>query len=105
MGRLRKLKIEAIAKANKKILKEQSEETKGTIQIQKFLNKKGITGDDKQPLEEDGLTCNDISCQTGQAISMYQSSIGVLPADGIWGYDTMSKMPEDDKKIYKSLNS
>ena len=105
MSRLRKLKIEAITKANKKILKEQSEETKGTIQIQKFLNKKRITGDDKQPLEEDGLTCNDLSCQTGQAISNYQSSIDVWPADGVWGPDTMDKMSDADKKLYKSLSS
>ena len=65
MSRLRKLKIEAITRANKKILREQSEEAKGTIQIQQFLNAKGITDDSGNTLEEDGLAGD----STSQAIS------------------------------------
>ena len=104
MSRIRKLKIEAIRKANQKVLNEQPHRD-ATIKIQKFLNAKKITGDNGKPLEEDGLTCIDLSCQTAQAISEYQSSIGVWPAEGVWGPDTMEKMPQEDKELLESFGS
>ena len=84
MSRLDKLKRQAINEANQRILNEQPHRD-SVIKIQKFLNAKKITGDNGKPLEEDGLTCIDLSCQTAQAISEYQSSIGVWPAEGVWG--------------------
>jgi len=104
MSRIRKLKIEAIRKANHQVLNEQPHRD-ATIKIQKFLNAKKITGDEGKPLEEDGLTCIDLSCQTAQAISKYQSSIGVWPAEGVWGSDTMEKMPKEDKELLDSFGS
>jgi peptidoglycan hydrolase-like protein with peptidoglycan-binding domain len=101
MSRLKKLKIEAITKANKQILREQSEEVKGTSQIQQFLNAKRITDDSGNSLEEDGLAGD----STSEAISKYQSSLGVYPADGVWGPDTMEKMPEEDKELLDSFGS
>ena len=68
-------------------------------------NNPDITGDNGKPLEEDGLTCIDLSCQTAQAISEYQSSIGVWPAEGVWGPDTMEKMPPEDKELLESFGS
>ena len=104
MSRIRKLKIQAINEANQRILNEQPHRD-AVIKIQKFLNAKKITGDNGKPLEEDGLTCIDLSCQTAQAISEYQSSIGVWPAEGVWGPDTMEKMPEEDKELLDSFGS
>ena len=105
MGRLRKLKIQAITEANHRVLNEQEPERNALIKIQKFLNAKKITGDNGKPLEEDGLTCIDLSCQTAQAISQYQSHINVWPADGVWGPDTMDAMPNEDKELLKSFGS
>jgi len=104
MSRIRKLKIQAINEANQRILNEQPHRD-AVIKIQKFLNAKKITGDNGKPLEEDGLTCIDLSCQTAQAISEYQSSIGVWPAEGVWGPDTMEKMSEEDKELLDSFGS
>ncbi len=104
MSRIRKLKIQAINEANQRILNEQPHRD-AVIKIQKFLNAKKITGDEGKPLEEDGLTCIDLSCQTAQAISEYQSSIGVWPAEGVWGPDTMEKMPKEDKELLESFGS
>lgn len=104
MSRIRKLKIQAINEANQRILNEQPHRD-SVIKIQKFLNAKKITGDNGKPLEVDGLTCIDLSCQTAQAISKYQSSIGVWPAEGVWGPDTMEKMSEEDKKLLDSFGS
>jgi len=104
MSRIRKLKIQAINEANQRILNEQPHRD-AVIKIQKFLNAKKITGDNGKPLEEDGLTCIDLSCQTAQAISEYQSSICVWPAEGVWGPDTMEKMPKEDKELLESFGS
>lgn len=84
-------------------LNEDSEETKGTIQVQKFLNAKKITGKDGKPLVVDGKTGT--NSNTAEAISKYQISIGVSPADGVWGYDTMQKMPTKDRELYDSFSS
>jgi len=102
MSRIRKLKIQAVKEANQRILNEQPHRDE-VIKIQKFLNAKKITGDEGNPLEVDGLTCIDLSCQTAQAISKYQSSIGVWPAEGVWGPDTMEKMSDEDKELVDSF--
>ena len=101
MSRLSRQKIQAIHEANLKVLGEQDENTKGTIQIQKFLNKKGITDDNGKSLDEDGLAGK----STEEAISTYQTSLRVYPVDGVWGRDTMDKMPPADRKLYDSLSS
>ena len=73
MSRIRKLKIEAIRKANHQVLNEQPHRDV-TIKIQKFLNAKKITGDEGKPLEEDGLTCIDLSLEFVTAINLLSLS-------------------------------
>lgn len=84
-------------------LNEQSEETKGTMQVQKFLNAKKITGADGKPLEVDGKTGPNSNTET--AIAKYQHQLGVWPEDGVWGPDTMDKMPAKDLTLYKSFST
>ena len=73
--------------------------------IQCFLNKRGIKDDSGQSLKIDGSIGNYPNSKTAQAISNYQSKIGVYPADGVWGENTMSKMPNRDKEIFKQCVS
>jgi hypothetical protein len=73
--------------------------------IQCFLNKRGIKDDSGQSLKIDGLIGNYPASKTAQAISNYQSKIGVYPADGVWGEDTMRKMPSKDKEMFKQCVS
>jgi hypothetical protein len=84
-------------------LNEQDEATKGTVQVQKFLNAKKITGKDGKPLVVDGMTGP--NSNTEAAIQKYQQRIGVWPTDGVWGYDTMEKMPEQDRELWDSFSS
>jgi hypothetical protein len=69
--------------------------------IQCFLNKKGIKDDSGQSLKIDGSIGNYPNSKSAQAISNYQVKIGVYPADGVWGEDTMRKMPNKDKEMFK----
>jgi peptidoglycan hydrolase-like protein with peptidoglycan-binding domain len=71
-----------------KKLNEQDEQAKRTMQVQRFLNKKGITDNAGKKLAEDGLAGK----STEEAIAKYQHMLGVWPADGVWGYDTMDAM-------------
>jgi len=80
---------------NKNVVSEQSEDTKNIKYVQEFLNQKLKAG-----LTVDGVTGD----KTKQAISKYQSMIGVNP-DGVWGYDTQTKMPQQDKKILDQIKS
>jgi peptidoglycan hydrolase-like protein with peptidoglycan-binding domain len=73
--------------------------------IQCFLNKKGIKDDSGQSLKIDGSIGNYPKSKTAQAIHNYQSKIGVYPADGVWGENTMSKMPNRDKEMFKQCVS
>lgn len=84
-------------------LNEQDEETKGTEQVQKFLNAKKITGKDGKSLTVDGLTGP--NSNTEAAIQKYQRLIGVTPEDGVWGGETMEKMPAKDRELYNSFSS
>lgn len=85
----------------KSILSEQSETYKLNMAIQCFLNKKGVKDDAGQALKMDGSIGTYPKSKSAQAIVKYQTMINVYPADGVWGPDTMGKMPESDKKIYK----
>ena len=73
--------------------------------IQCFLNKKGIKDDSGQSSKIDGLIGNYPASKSAQAIHNYQSKIGVYPADGVWGEDTMRKMPSKDMVIFKQCVS
>ena len=92
-----------LTKIVKRVISEQSEERGFVKAIQKFLNEKKITGDNRQPLVLDGKTDNNLTSQTSQAISKYQRMIQVLPADGVWGETTWSKMPSKDKERLEDL--
>jgi hypothetical protein len=80
----------------KKMLNEQVDEHSKIKAIQKFLNEKMKAG-----LTVDGKTGT--GSNTAKAISNYQSSIGVIPADGVWGEETTNKMPPADKKRLEDL--
>jgi peptidoglycan hydrolase-like protein with peptidoglycan-binding domain len=75
-------------------LNEQSEEAKRTMQVQRFLNKKGITDQAGQRLKEDGLAGK----STEEAITKYQAQLGVWPTDGVWGPDTVDAMRKKSPK-------
>jgi hypothetical protein len=74
----------------KPFLNEQTEEANITKSIQCFLNKRM-----KLNLAVDGLSGD----KTKDSIENYQSSIGVFPADGVWGPRTRDKMPPEDKQM------
>jgi hypothetical protein len=73
--------------------------------IQCFLNKRGIKDDSGQSLKIDGSIGNYPNSKTAQAIHSYQSKIGVYPTDGVWGEDTMRKMPNKDREMFKQCVS
>ena len=73
--------------------------------IQCFLNKKGIKDDAGQPLKIDGSIGNYPNSKSAQAIARYQQKLGVYPVDGVWGPDTMEKMPPKDLAMYKDCKS
>ena len=89
----------------KSSIDEQTETANINKSIQCFLNKKGITDDSGQPLKVDGSIGRYPNSKSAQAIVKYQTMIKVTPTDGVWGSDTMSKMSELDKKIYKQCVS
>lgn len=88
----------------KRVIQEQDENYQANIVIQCFLNKKGIKDDAGQQLKLDGSIGRLPNSKSAQAISKYQSSIGVA-ADGVWGYDTTTKMSPKDKTIYDACFS
>ena len=79
----------------KRVINEQTEERNFIKGIQQFLNTKGAK------LLVDGKTGR--NSNTERAISDYQSSIDVYPADGVWGPDTWGKMPEKDRVLLKKM--
>ena len=83
----------------KRVIKEQDENYKANIIIQCFLNKKGIKDNAGQSLKLDGSIGNLPNSKSAQAIAKYQTRIGV-ESDGVWGYNTSTKMPPADKKLY-----
>jgi peptidoglycan hydrolase-like protein with peptidoglycan-binding domain len=87
----------------KRVITEQNMDRQFVRAIQRFLQSKKITGDNKQPLVVDGKTDNNLTSQTAQAISRYQAAIGCRATEGVWGEETWSKMPAQDKKQLKDL--
>ena len=88
----------------KRVIQEQDENYNSNKAIQCFLNKKGIKDNTGQALKLDGSIGNLPDSKSAQAIAKYQSSIGV-DDDGVWGYETNTKMPPKDKMIYKQCIS
>ncbi len=86
-------------------LNEDQETYNYNMAIQCFLNKKGVKDDSGQPLKMDGSIGNWPKSKSAQAIAKYQTMIKVYPTDGVWGPDTMDKMPEADKEIFKDCVS
>jgi len=87
----------------KKVISEQNMDREFIRAIQRFLNSKKITGDNRQPLVVDGKTDLTQTSQTSQAISRYQAAIGCRRNDGVWGYETWDKMPSKDKEELEDL--
>jgi peptidoglycan hydrolase-like protein with peptidoglycan-binding domain len=79
------------------LVNEQQETPEQKKGLQCFLNKKGIKDNSNQPLKVDG----NIGDKTMEAITKYQSKIGVYPTDGTWGPATSSKMPSKDVELFK----
>ena len=52
----------------------------------------------------DGSIGNYPNSKTAQAIFKYQDMIKV-DQDGVWGYDTMSKMPQKDRNLFNECKS
>jgi murein L,D-transpeptidase YcbB/YkuD len=74
------------------------------MSIQCFLIKKGMTDDKNQKIVKDGSIGRLPNSKSAQAIAKYQDKIGVTP-DGVWGEETMKKMPSGDKVIFKQCVS
>ena len=75
------------------------EEDRGFMKaVQEFLN---TVLKINPPLAIDGLTGP--GSQTEKAIMKYQRLINVWPTDGIWGEDTMNKMPKKHKEYFEKL--
>jgi len=85
-------------------LSEQVEEHNLNKAIQCFLNKKGVKDDDGNELDVDGSIGRLPNSKSAQAISKYQSVVGVNP-DGVWGHDTASAMTNEDKEIMDKCRS
>jgi len=86
-------KILEMYQGNKKRLQEQSVDQEEMKYIQQFLNKKLNAG-----LTVDGQS----GPKTSEAISKYQTMIGVTP-DGVWGYETQTNMKPEDKKMLEDM--
>ena len=86
-------------------ISEQPEHYNYNMAIQCFLNKKGVKDDGGQVLKMDGSIGNYPKSKTAQAIVKYQTMIKVYPTDGVWGEQTMGKMPPKDKEMFKICKS
>lgn len=88
-----KSKILEMYQVNKNRLHEQNVNQQELKYVQEFLNKKLNAG-----LTVDGQS----GPKTSEAISKYQTMIGVTP-DGVWGYDTQTKMKPEDRKMLEDI--
>jgi hypothetical protein len=80
---------------------EQDIKTNTNKAIQCFLNKKGIRDNEGKQLSIDGsIGTLAGGSRSAQAIEKYQNIIKVRP-DGVWGQETINKMPDNDKKLYQ----
>ena len=94
-----------ISRGYKTPINEDQETYNYNMAIQCFLNKKGVKDDSGQPLKMDGSIGNWPKSKSAQAIANYQRNLGVYPVDGVWGPDTMDKMPGKDKEMFKECVS
>ena len=86
-------------------LSEQTPEVNINKAIQCFLNKKGVKDNDGNELVVDGsIGTLDNGSKSAQAISKYQSEVGVKP-DGVWGYNTARAMSNKDIKLMEECRS
>ena len=86
-------------------LNEGIEDYEYNMVIQCFLIRKGITDDKNQKIVKDGKIGRLPKSKSAQAIAKYQVKIGLYPDDGIWGPDTMRKMPKADMALFKQCAS
>jgi murein L,D-transpeptidase YcbB/YkuD len=63
-----------------------------------------MTDDKNQKIVKDGSIGRLPNSKSAQAIAKYQDKIGVT-SDGVWGEETMNKMPGGDKVIFKQCVS
>jgi len=88
-----------LTKIVKRVIKEQDEETKNMVAVQKFLNNRYKSDKTFRPLATDGKTGP--NSQTERAIMRYQSEKR-LAADGQIGHDTMEQMRKDGLRKFES---
>lgn len=88
----------------KRVINEQNDNYNYQMAIQCFLNQKGIRDDQNKPLKMDGSIGRLPNSKSAQAISKYQTRIGV-DSDGVWGRLTLEKMPPADKVMFKKCAS
>jgi hypothetical protein len=96
MGKVIRLTETDLTKIVKRVMKEQSEERKHTMAVQKFLNDKRILN---AKLVEDGKTGP--NSETEKAIEKLQIILKVYPADGKWGEDTEDALESKKPDWYK----
>ncbi len=83
------------------VILEQTDDLNLNKALQCFLTKKGLKDSKGQALVIDGMAGK----STQEALSKYQSSIGIYPADGVFGPNTSNKMPSKDKEVFKQCSS
>jgi len=96
MGKVIRLTEADLTKIVKRVMKEQSEERKHTMAVQKFLNDKRVLN---TKLVEDGKTGR--GSETEKAIMKLQDMLGVIPTDGTWGEDTEDALEAKKPEWYK----
>jgi peptidoglycan hydrolase-like protein with peptidoglycan-binding domain len=96
MAKVIRLTEDDLTKIVKRVMKEQSEERKHTLAVQKFLNDKRILN---AKLVEDGKTGP--YSETEKAITKLQEILGVIPTDGTWGEQTEGALESKKPEWYK----
>ena len=96
MKKIVKLTESDLTRIVKRVIKEQSENYKFTLAVQKFLNDKRILN---AKLKVDGLTGR--NSQTEKAIMKLQSMLNMYPVDGIWGKETEDALEENKPEWYQ----
>ena len=96
MGKVIRLTEADLTKIVKRVMKEQSEERKHTMAVQKFLNDKRVLN---AKLVEDGKTGR--NSETEKAITKLQEILGVIPTDGTWGEQTEDALESKKPEWYK----
>jgi peptidoglycan hydrolase-like protein with peptidoglycan-binding domain len=96
MGKVIRLTEADLTKIVKLVIKEQGEDRKLTMAVQKFLNDKNVMN---AGLEVDGLTGP--NSQTEKAIMKLQGMLGIYPTDGKWGEVTEKALEKKKPTWYK----